>query len=795
MKITVNLDTQAVITQPSPLRFKAGCFNPVEVAFTCGSLSVPLPDNAVIEFALKPRNQWTGGLLAYLNTFSPSAGSIYTGSLNCASAAMLTALGLSDEVPANDVANLDASAEVSWSFGGQKFRSATFSATVETPLTDESPIATPDPERYPPPDHLALKTDIPVVGTAAALNAGESNGAATLDEVGKLKGTQVPDAVALKSDLVPTGSNRIVVTDRFSLANLPTADVNGNLIAKVNVGDVVHQTGMPAMHRTGVAQFMDHVITDDDVNNGCGIRFFDENGWEAQMQFAWFGGSGSTVSATDLANTFANQVNGSGLNACANVTGNGSQVTITSYTAGPLPNPWALQDDSNGASMMVTEGTNNLPRGDFIVADIANLGNAAGYQGIGDTVDFLSGYGAPTLDVGDEGNGYVDLNNGDFYHRDAFGWNFVLNIKGPQGEQGPVGPPGEQGPVGPQGSQGPKGDTGYQGLQGATGPQGAKGDTGAMGPQGSQGVAGAAGVDAYRWPVGQDTGGKGIGTLLWKCVPPSFTQYNAAGICFDGVNIWTSSNVDGTIQKISTATMTSIGTYTSGAGAKSLCFDGTSLWVVCGTNLCKHTVATGALANTYALGFTGTGGICYDGTNVWVSGSSGGNSVIAKITPSTGAVAGTYTVATGNTSVTAPCFDGTSVWVGEYNSGTFAKVNITTGTVTVTANINQVSVLCFDGTNVWASNYSTNLYRIRTTDGIILNTYDSTGLSAVRPGFCFDGTYLWLVGSTNTIVRISPITGSVVSSHNVAGIINSIICTDGIYIWAASASFASVKRI
>ena len=118
MRITVSLDTQAVITQPSPLRFKAGCFNPVEVAFTRGSQSVPLPDGAVIEFALKPRNQWTGGLLAYLNAFTPGAGSIYTGSLNCASVAMLRALGLSDEVPANDIANLDASAEVTWSFGG-----------------------------------------------------------------------------------------------------------------------------------------------------------------------------------------------------------------------------------------------------------------------------------------------------------------------------------------------------------------------------------------------------------------------------------------------------------------------------------------------------------------------------------------------------------------------------------------------------------------------------------------------------------------------------------------------------
>ena len=454
MRITVSLDTQAVITQPSPLRFKAGCFNPVEVTFTRGSQSVPLPDGAVIEFALKPRNQWTGGLLAYLNTFTPGAGSIYTGSLNCASVAMLRALGLSDEVPANDIANLDASAEVTWSFGGQKFRSATFAGTVEAPLTDERPVATPDPERYPLPEEIALKTDVPVVGTAAALNAGEPNGAATLDGDGKLQETQVPDAIALKSDLVPTGSNRIVVQDRFALATLPTLDVNGNPIAKVNIGDVVHQTGKAGTPRTALVTFGEHTITEVDLNNGWGVHFYDENGVFSGFCFSDFGGTGAVITSSDLAYALTNAINSYGLNAYANVTGEG-QVTITSYAQGPLPGAWGFADDIGVASYSEIEGAPSLPPGDFIVADVSNLGNATGYQGIGDTVDFLSGYGAPTLDIGEEGNGYVDQNNGDFYHRDASGnWNYVLNLKGPQGYQGAQGPQGNQGSQGNQGPQG-----------------------------------------------------------------------------------------------------------------------------------------------------------------------------------------------------------------------------------------------------------------------------------------------------------------------------------------------------
>lgn len=172
MRITVNLDTQSVVTQPSPLRFKAGCFNPVEVAFTRSSQSVPLPDGAVIEFSLKPRNQWTGGLLAYLNVFTASAGNLYAGTLNCATAGLLAALGLSDQLTGNDVAQIDASAEVTWSFGGQKFRSTTFSVTVEAPVTDDNAAASPDPELYPTPAEVARKSDLPIVATPAEAAAG-----------------------------------------------------------------------------------------------------------------------------------------------------------------------------------------------------------------------------------------------------------------------------------------------------------------------------------------------------------------------------------------------------------------------------------------------------------------------------------------------------------------------------------------------------------------------------------------------------------------------------------------------
>lgn len=174
MRITVNLDTQAVITQPSPLRIKAGAFVPVEIAFTRGAQSVALPSGAVLEFALKLRNQWTGGLLAYLDVFASAAGNLYTGTLNCATESVLGALGLGDKTPANDVSQVDTNAEVTWSVSGQKFRSSTFSVTVEAPVTDESPVASPDPELYPAPAQIARRSELPKFATTEQAANGSS---------------------------------------------------------------------------------------------------------------------------------------------------------------------------------------------------------------------------------------------------------------------------------------------------------------------------------------------------------------------------------------------------------------------------------------------------------------------------------------------------------------------------------------------------------------------------------------------------------------------------------------------
>ena len=82
-----------------------------------------------------------------------------------------------------------------------------------------------------------------------------------------------------------------------------------------------------------------------------------------------------------------------------------------------------------------------------------------GIQGVRGSL-WVSSTTAPTSQVGNNGDQWLDTTTGDVYQKGTSTWTRTGNIKGPQGVQGPVGPQGIQGIQGPTGSQGPKGDTG-----------------------------------------------------------------------------------------------------------------------------------------------------------------------------------------------------------------------------------------------------------------------------------------------------------------------------------------------
>lgn len=106
--------------------------------------------------------------------------------------------------------------------------------------------------------------------------------------------------------------------------------------------------------------------------------------------------------------------------------------------------------------------------------------------------EWLSGSGAPSAALGDQGDWYLDTSTGDVSEKVGGVWTVRTNIKGPTGATGPTGPTGPQGSTGPQGIQGP------QGVPGPTGPAGPSTGvpTGLVMP-----YAGAASPDTTEWLI------------------------------------------------------------------------------------------------------------------------------------------------------------------------------------------------------------------------------------------------------------------------------------------------------
>jgi len=79
-----------------------------------------------------------------------------------------------------------------------------------------------------------------------------------------------------------------------------------------------------------------------------------------------------------------------------------------------------------------------------------------------------SGNGAPSANIGNTGDYYLDKSTGNFYGpKTTSGWGNPISLKGANGAQGP---PGPQGPQGSQGSQGAAGTPGSQIYSGAGAP-------------------------------------------------------------------------------------------------------------------------------------------------------------------------------------------------------------------------------------------------------------------------------------------------------------------------------------
>ena len=128
--------------------------------------------------------------------------------------------------------------------------------------------------------------------------------------------------------------------------------------------------------------------------------------------------------------------------------------------------------------------------------------------GGGSTMNFLSGSGVPSNDIGASGDVYLNSVNGDLYKKSSSTWSVVANLKGLKGDTGSTGATGASGATwlfgasAPISNQGKSGDfylntTTYDiynrgtsswtlsgNIKGAKGDKGDTGNTGATGANG-----------------------------------------------------------------------------------------------------------------------------------------------------------------------------------------------------------------------------------------------------------------------------------------------------------------------
>ena len=92
-----------------------------------------------------------------------------------------------------------------------------------------------------------------------------------------------------------------------------------------------------------------------------------------------------------------------------------------------------------------------------------------------DGASLLTGNGAPSNNLGNDGDSYVDLSSWDYYVKESGAWVKKGNIKGTQGAQGDAGKDGKDGADGKDGSDGSDGKDGKDGKNGNNGTDGQNG--------------------------------------------------------------------------------------------------------------------------------------------------------------------------------------------------------------------------------------------------------------------------------------------------------------------------------
>jgi len=289
--------------------------------------------------------------------------------------------------------------------------------------------------------------------TSYALKAGEANGLATLNSLGKIPTSQLPDSMSVSADLaaaisaLTTNSISEGTTNKY-FTNQRAIDAVSASIASAIATEVTNRNTAIATAKTEAI----NTASNDATNKASAAQ------------------SAAVTAAAAAADTKDT------ISAAAAV------ATANSYTDGKI-----VTEVSNRSSAINTAiSTEITNRNTAINAAVSGITAGTGATG-------ATGPAGPTGPTGLTG---------------ATGATGPQGLTGPAGTgitglQGPKGDTGETGPTGPTGLTGatgaastvagPTGPTGLTGATGATGPAGPTGLTGATGATGPQGLTGPAG--------------------------------------------------------------------------------------------------------------------------------------------------------------------------------------------------------------------------------------------------------------------------------------------------------------
>jgi hypothetical protein len=281
--------------------------------------------------------------------------------------------------------------------------------------------------------------------TSYAFKAGEANGVATLNALGKIPTSQLPDSMSVSADLAT------------AIASLSTTSVSE--------GSNKYFTNQRAID--AVASSISAAIATEVANRNTAISAAKSEAISTAAADATSKTSAVKIETLAAAGTSADSKDAAAVELATS--------SANVYT----DNKIALEVSNRNTAINTAISTEITNRNTAIGAAVSGLSSSGGSSTI--TLG--------TVSTGNPGTS-VSITNTGTPTAPLFNFTIPRGDVGPQGLKGDTGSTGATGATGATGPQGLKGDTG---ATGATGPQGLKGDTGATGPQGERGLTGATG--------------------------------------------------------------------------------------------------------------------------------------------------------------------------------------------------------------------------------------------------------------------------------------------------------------